>query len=96
MRLQAINNVIILEKDKSNLNGVEVKEMTQIPEPFTGWVDSIGFETDEYKIGEHIAFCDLGGAYIQMGDSEYVVITPDMIIGKIENNEYRGNEKTTE
>lgn len=88
MRLQAVNNVIILEKDKSPIfttnENVELKDMNQIPEPYSGYIDSIGFETDEYKIGEHIAFCDFGGAYIKMEDVEYVVLTPDMIIGKLD------------
>ena len=86
-KLKAVNNVIILKKDASPIftspNAPKVKELNQIPEPYTGYVDSIGFETDEYKIGEHYAFCDLGGAYIQMEDDEYVVLTPDMIIGKL-------------
>lgn len=84
MRLQAVNNVIILKKDESpSLADIKVSDIKQIPEPYTGYVDSIGFDTDEYKIGEHLVFCDMGGAYIQMGDVEYVVLTPDMVIGKI-------------
>lgn len=87
-KLQAVNQVIILEKDRSSKlfleETIDTKNMTQIPEPYTGYVDSIGFETDEYKIGEHLAFCDIGGAYVKIGDREYVVLTPDMIIGKME------------
>lgn len=85
MRLQAVNNVIILKKDKSeNIDDILGKEdIKQIPEPYTGFIDSIGFETDEYKEGERIAFCDLGGAYIKSDDKEFVVLTPDMIIGKL-------------
>ena len=86
MRLQAVNNVIIIKKDKSNIdfnNLVGNGDIKQIPEPYSGYIDSIGFETDEYKIGDYIAFCDLGGAYIKTEDTELVVLTPDMIIGKL-------------
>lgn len=84
MRLQAVNNVIILKKDSSNFSdNFTYKDIKQIPEPYSGIVDSIGFESDEYKIGEHIAFCDMGGAYIKFDEDEYVVLTPDMIIGKL-------------
>ena len=82
MKLQAVNNVIIVDKEKSPLL-TNINDMTQIPEPYVGYIDSIGFETNEYQIGERVAFCDMGGAYIQMGEKEYVVLTPDMIIGKL-------------
>ena len=41
------------------------------------------FNLKQDEIGERVAFCDMGGAYIQMGEKEYVVLTPDMIIGKL-------------
>ena len=34
-----------------------------------------------YNVGQHVAFNDIGGVYIEMDDREYVVITPDMVIG---------------
>ena len=83
MKLQAVNTTIIVIKDKSPLI-LDIKDMTQIPEPYVGSIDSIGYETDEYKKGDRVAFCDMGGAYIQMGETEYVVLTPEMILGKLD------------
>ena len=56
--------------------------MYEIPEPYTGVIDSVGLE-NEWKKGDHIAFADMGGIYMKVDDVEYVVITPDMIIGKL-------------
>lgn len=92
MRLEAVNGVIILKKDKSYLkddpnlirNNFKSENMNEIPEPYTGTIDSIGIEQDIFNIGQRIAFNDMGGIYIQMGDVEYVVITPDMVIGFLE------------
>ena len=55
------------------------QNMYAIPEPYTGIIDSVGME-NEWKKGDHIAFCDIGGVYMKVDDVEYVVITPEMII----------------
>lgn len=88
IRFQAVNDVIILIKDK-NVNDSplilpekESQNVYEIPEPYTGVIDSVGKE-NEWKKGDHIAFCDMGGLYMKVDDKEYVVITPDMIIGKL-------------
>lgn len=88
IRFQAVNNVIILVKDRDENNSPiiipkpESQNMYEVPEPYTGVIDSVGME-NEWKKGDHIAFCDMGGVYIKVDDTEYVVITPDMIIGKL-------------
>jgi co-chaperonin GroES (HSP10) len=88
MKFQAVNDVIILVKDKGVndspliLPNVETKNIYEIPEPYTGVIDSVGVD-NEWKKGDHIAFCDIGGIYMKVEDREYVVITPDMIIGKL-------------
>ena len=88
IRFQAVNNVVILVKDKGVndspliLPETQPKNMYEIPEPYTGVIDSVGVE-NEWKKGDRIAFCDMGGIYMKVGDKEYVVITPDMIIGKL-------------
>lgn len=87
IKFQAVNDVIILVKDKGTpspliLPNSQPKNMYEIPEPYTGVIDSVGFE-NEWKPGDHIAFCDMGGVYMKVEDVEYVVITPDMIIGKL-------------
>ena len=88
IKFQAVNDVVILVKDKSEndspiiLPNVQSKNMYEIPEPYTGVIDSVGKE-NEWKKGDRIAFCDIGGLYMKVDDVEYVVITPDMIIGKL-------------
>jgi len=87
MKFQAVNDVIILLKDKGEpspliLPNQQSKSPYEIPEPYTGVIDSVGVE-NEWKKGDHIAFCDMGGVYMKVEDREYVVITPDMIIGKL-------------
>ena len=88
IRFQAVNDVVILVKDKEVndspliLPDVQPKSAYEIPEPYTGVIDSVGME-NEWKIGDHIAFCDMGGIYVKVDDTEYVVITPDMIIGRL-------------
>ena len=88
IRFQAVNDVIILKKDNSVndspliLPQQQPQNMYEIPEPYTGIIDSIGKE-NEWKKGDHIAFCDMGGIYMKVEDDEYVVITPDMIIGNL-------------
>lgn len=88
IRFQAVNDVIILVKDKNENNsplilpGQQSQNMFEIPEPYTGVIDSVGLE-NEWKKGDHIAFVDIGGIYMKVDDVEYVIITPDMIIGKL-------------
>lgn len=88
IKFQAVNDVVILVKDKSVqdspiiLPNQQPKSIYEIPEPYTGVIDSVGME-NEWKPGDHIAFCDMGGVYMKVDDIEYVVITPDMIIGKL-------------
>lgn len=88
IKFQAVNDVVILVKDKSVqdspiiLPNQQPKNIYEIPEPYTGVIDSVGME-NEWKPGDHIAFCDMGGVYMKVDDIEYVVITPDMIIGKL-------------
>lgn len=89
MKFQAVNNTIIILKDKNHnespliLPEQKSQNMFEIPEPYTGVVDSVGME-NEWKKGDKIAFCEMGGVYLKIDDREYVVITPDMIIGKLE------------
>lgn len=89
MKFQAVNDTIILLKDKNESNfplilpEVKPQNMFEIPEPYTGTIDSVGME-NEWKKGDRIAFCEMGGVYLKVDDREYVVITPDMIIGKLE------------
>ena len=91
-RLQAVNNILILKKDRSYLkddtnliSGTNFKSdnMSEIPEPYTGTIDSIGVDC-EYNIGQKVAFEDMGGLYIEIDEIEYVVITPEMVIGVLE------------
>ena len=87
MKFQAVNDVIILLKDKGEpspliLPNQQPQSPYEIPEPYTGVIDSVGME-NVWKKGDHIAFCDMGGVYMKVEDREYVVITPDMIIGKL-------------
>ena len=88
IKFQAVNDVVILVKDKSENNSPLILPTQQpqnpyeIPEPYTGVIDSVGKE-NEWKKGDRIAFADMGGIYMKVEDTEYVVITPDMIIGKL-------------
>lgn len=83
MKFQAVNNTIILLKDKGdNVLDIPVNEMREIPEPFTGTIDTVGLE-NEWKPGDRIVFDGIGGVYLRIEDKEYVVITPEMIIGKL-------------
>lgn len=87
IRLQAVNDVIILLKDMGEndspliLPEPKSENMFEIPPPYTGVIDSVGME-NEWKPGDRIAFCDVGGIFMKIDDKEYVVITPDMVIGK--------------
>lgn len=82
VKLQAVNNVIIIKKDKSY--NIENKEggIMQVPEPYTGFIDSIGCEC-EYNKNDYVAFESFGSAYMKIDDNEYAIITPNMIIGKL-------------
>ena len=88
IRFQAVNDTVILVKDKNENNSPLIlpnqqsQNIYEIPEPYTGVIDSVGLE-NEWKKGDHIAFADMGGIYMKVEDTEYVVITPDMIIGKL-------------
>jgi co-chaperonin GroES (HSP10) len=92
MRLVAVNDVMMVIKDHveyKSAGGIILPEqlksenMMEIPPPYTGTIDSIGVPNDEYQVGDHIAFCDMGGLYIKVDDIEYVVISKEMVIGKI-------------
>ena len=88
IKFQAVNDTIILIKDKDVndspliLPQQQSQNMYEIPEPYTGIIDSVGME-NEWKKGDHIAFCDIGGVYMKVDDVEYVVITPEMVIGRL-------------
>ena len=88
IKFQAVNDVIILIKDKDEHNSPLILPDQQpmnpyeIPEPYTGVIDSVGVENG-WKKGDRIAFSDIGGVYMKVEDVEYVVITPEMIIGKL-------------
>lgn len=82
MRFEAVNNVIILKKDKENsFNNPDTKDSRQIPPPYTGIVDSMGYEDCGFKIGERVAFEEVGGVLLSTDVDDYVVITPEMVIG---------------
>lgn len=82
MRFEAVNNVLILRKDRDNeFNSTSSKDMRQIPPPYTGTIDSIGYEDCGYKVGDRVAFDEIGGVLLSTDIEEYVVITPEMVIG---------------
>ena len=82
MRFAAVNNVLILKKDRENEFGTSsVKDMRQIPPPYTGVIDSVGYEDCGYKVGDRVAFDEIGGVLLSTDIEEYVVITPEMVIG---------------
>lgn len=82
MRFEAVNNVLILRKDRDNeFDSTSSKDMRQIPPPYTGVIDSIGYEDCGYKVGERVAFDEIGGVLLSTDIEEYVVITPEMVIG---------------
>ena len=88
IRLQAVNDVVILVKDRDDGIILDVLpegsggSIYEIPPPYTGVIDSVGMDNG-WKKGDRIAFSDVGGVYMKVDDTEYVVITPDMIIGKL-------------
>ena len=82
MRFEAVNNAIILKKDREeSFDKISTKDMRQIPPPYTGTVDSIGYEDCGYKVGDKIAFDEIGGILLSTEIDDYVVITPEMVIG---------------
>ena len=82
MRFEAVNNVLILKKDSDNeFDRLSVKDMKQIPPPYTGVVDSVGYSDCGYKVGDRVAFEEIGGVLLSTEIEDYVVITPEMIIG---------------
>ena len=82
MRFEAVNNVIILKKDTDNeFDRLSVKDMKQIPPPYTGVVDSVGYDDCGYKVGDRVVFEEIGGVLLSTEIEDYVVITPEMVIG---------------
>ena len=82
MRFEAVNNVLILRKDRdSEFDSTATKDMRQIPPPYTGVIDSVGYEDCGYKVGDRVAFDEIGGVLLSTDIEEYVVITPEMVIG---------------
>ena len=82
MRFEAVNNVLILKKDKdTEFNIITSKDMRQIPPPYTGTVDSVGYEDCGYKVGDRVVFDEIGGVMLNTDIEEFVVITPEMVIG---------------
>lgn len=82
MRFKAVNNVLILKKDTDNeFDRLSVKDMKQIPPPYTGVVDSVGYDDCGYNVGDRVAFEEIGGVLLSTEIEDYVVITPEMIIG---------------
>ena len=82
MRFEAVNNVLILKKDTENeFDRLLVKDMKQIPPPYTGVVDSVGYDDCGYKVGDSVAFEEIGGVLLSTEIEDYVVITPEMVIG---------------
>lgn len=82
MRFEAVNNVLILKKDKdTEFNIITSKDMRQIPPPYTGTIDSVGYEECGYKVGDRVVFDEIGGVMLNTDIEEFVVITPEMVIG---------------
>ena len=82
LRFEAVNNVLILKKDREEeFNSLTPKDMRQIPPPYTGVIDSVGYEDCGYKVGDRVVFDEIGGVLLSTDIEEYVVITPEMVIG---------------
>lgn len=82
MRFKAVNNVIILKKDRENeFDTSSIKDMRQIPPPYTGIIDSVGYKDCGYNVGDRVAFEEVGGVLLSTDMEDYVVITPEMVIG---------------
>lgn len=82
MRFEAVNNVLILKKDMDDeFDKSDIKDMRQIPPPYTGVIDSVGYKDCEYNIGDRVVFEEIGGVLLRTELEDYVVITPEMVIG---------------
>jgi hypothetical protein len=82
MRFEAVNNVLILKKDRENeFDKSDIKDMRQIPPPYTGIIDSVGYKNCGYNVGDRVVFDEMGGLLLNTDIEEYVVITPEMVIG---------------
>ena len=82
MRFEAVNNVLILKKDKETTFDTQTsKDMRQIPPPYTGTIDSIGYKDCGFNVGDRVAFEEIGGVLLSTEIEDYVVITPEMVIG---------------
>ena len=82
MRFEAVNNVLILKKDRENeFDKSDIKDMRQIPPPYTGVIDSVGYKDCGYNVGDRVVFDEMGGLLLSTDIEEYVVITPEMVIG---------------
>lgn len=82
MRFEAVNNVLILKKDRENEFDISTtKDIRQIPPPYTGVIDSVGYDDCGYKVGDRVAFEEIGGVLLSTEIEDYVVITPEMVIG---------------
>jgi hypothetical protein len=82
MRFEAVNNVLILKKDRENeFDKSDIKDMRQIPPPYTGIIDSVGYKNCGYNVGDRVVFDEMGGLLLSTDIEEYVVITPEMVIG---------------
>ena len=73
---EIFNNSFEKKVIDANLVSQRIKECRDLV------IDSVGKE-NEWKEGDRIAFSDIGGIYMKVEDVEYVVITPEMIIGKL-------------
>ena len=82
MRFEAVNNVLILKKDMDDgFDKSDIKDMRQIPPPYTGVIDSVGYKDCEYNIGDRVVVVEIGGVLLRTELEDYVVITPEMVIG---------------
>ena len=82
MKFKAVNNVLILKKDRDvEFNSIPINDMRQIPPPYTGVVDSVGYKDCGFNVGDRVAFEEVGGVLLSTETEEYVVITPEMVIG---------------
>jgi hypothetical protein len=82
MRFEAVNSVLILKKDRENeFDRAATKDMRQISPPYTGVIDSVGYEDCGYNVGDRVVFDEIGGVLLSTDIEEYVVITPEMVIG---------------
>lgn len=82
MKFKAVNNVLILKKDRDvEFNSTPTNDMRQIPPPYTGVIDSVGYDDCGFNVGDRVAFEEIGGVLLSTEIEDYVVITPEMVIG---------------